>query len=76
MIMTLNKPNKTISIHKKDCKTIRAKIGDIDLSQYPNGYKTSDNQIWYAEEHFSITKARIFFGDVDYGKVFCQRCFK
>ena len=77
MIITLNKPNKTISIHKDNCKTARAKLGDVDLSKYPNGYQTgnNDNQIWFSEKHFSIQKAQIFFKNGDYGKIFCQRCF-
>jgi predicted molibdopterin-dependent oxidoreductase YjgC len=76
MIITLNKPNKSISIHKENCKIVTEKIGDINLSEHINGYKTTVNQIWFSEENFSLDKARKFFGDTDYCKVFCQRCFK
>lgn len=76
MVITLNKPNKIISMHRNECNIVRDKVGNIDLKQYKDGYKTSENQVWFSEENFSLEKAREFFGDIDYCKVFCQRCFK
>jgi len=76
MIFTLNRITKTISMHKDTCESVKEKIGDINLSAYSNGYYTGEkgNQVWFAEEHFTIEKAKAFFGG-DYCKVFCQQCF-
>ena len=75
MVLTLNKPNKVISIHKDNCDVVKNKIGNIDLNKYPNGYLTSNNQLWINENNFTIQKAQIFFKGLDYGKVFCSKCF-
>ena len=86
MIVTLNKPNKTISMHRKECFIVKNKLGKelgkIDkLSEYKDGYKTESesgqvHQIWFTEENFSLEKVKKFFGNIDYCKIFCQRCFR
>ena len=77
MVASLNKPNKTITIHKPDCSIIRNKFENLEiLNKHPNGYKEGQNQLWFSEENLSIDKIKDFFGDLDYGKVFCSKCFK
>lgn len=76
MILTLNKPNKIISIHKDDCEFAKSKLNGINLNEYPNGYATGENanQLWFNEKNFTTAKAQIFFGRSDFCKVFCSKC--
>jgi len=77
MIITINKPNKTISIHKNNCSLVHSKGISIEqLDNKEEGFKTTENQIWFSEEHFSLEKVKNFLGNVDYCKIFCQFCFK
>jgi len=77
MIVTLNKPNKTISIHKDTCEFVAKKLKDVNLADYPNGYQTGngDNQLWFDEVNFTVRKAQFFFKGNDFGKIFCSKCF-
>ena len=76
MIASLNKPNKTITIHKPICSVVTNKFKNPEiLNQHPNGYKEG-NQLWFSEEYLTLKKITNFFGNLDYGKVFCSKCFK
>jgi len=81
VVLTLNNPNKTISFHKNDCILVKNKLGDnvIEmLENYPDGYNNTDtkNQLWILDKFLTFKKIKNFFGDKDYGKIFCSNCFK
>ena len=75
IVFSINLPNRTITIHKKNCKKVQRTINGINLNQYPNGYQVGKNQFWFDENQFSILKVQNLFKNKDYGKTFCSFCF-
>ena len=78
MIITLNKPNKTISFHKENCTLVKSKIKDGTISgieNAENGIMIQDNQLWIHEKYLTMDVVRDFFGKKDYAKIFCSYCF-
>ena len=78
MIATLNKPNKTISLHKDTCKVVQSKIKEgilLGIENNPNGILIQNNQLWIHEKYLTMNVIRNFFGKKDYAKIFCSYCF-
>jgi hypothetical protein len=79
VILSLNKPNKTITIHKNNCNIVMGKKNNgqslANIENQPNGVAIGNNQLWITEENFTTTKAEKFFSSNNYGVIFCEMCF-
>ena len=69
---SVNKPNRTISLHKEGCHRIPAS----DLSSCGCGITSNlGNHQWWCEEHIFIEAINRFMNNRQWAVILCYDCF-
>ncbi len=73
---SINKPNRTVTIHKDNCKLVN-KIKTLSESEC-GCCSTGDNKNhrWFCEEHITREEIDNFMNDRYWAILICNKCFK
>jgi len=72
---SVNITNRTVTIHKSNCKIAKNAIKGQDIDNAVYGIKKGQAQVWFSEKNFDTEKVKILLNNRDFGKIFCSNCF-
>jgi len=70
---SVNKPNRTVTIHKDNCKLVNKTESLSECGCGLTGDK--NNHIWFCEKHITGTEIDNFMNDRFWAILICNKCF-